>query len=62
MNEHTDDIVLEARAITKRYPGTLALDRVDLPRPSQSGECADRRERRRQVHADAHSCRSRDGR
>ena len=30
MNERTDDIVLEARAISKRYPGTLALDRVDF--------------------------------
>ena len=30
MNEHTDNIVLEARAVSKRYPGTLALDRVDF--------------------------------
>lgn len=28
MNESTDQIVLEARNITKRYPGTLALDGV----------------------------------
>jgi len=30
MNEAADEIVLEARAITKRYPGTLALDGVTL--------------------------------
>ena len=30
MNEHIDNIVLEARAVSKRYPGTLALDRVDF--------------------------------
>ncbi len=30
MNEKTSDIILEARAITKRYPGTLALDAVDF--------------------------------
>ncbi|MGB7549168.1 MAG: ATP-binding cassette domain-containing protein [Terracidiphilus sp.] len=30
MNEAGDEIVLEARAITKLYPGTLALDRVTL--------------------------------
>ena len=30
MSELASEIVLEARAITKRYPGTLALDRVTL--------------------------------
>lgn len=30
MSETCDDVVLEARAITKRYPGTLALDGVDF--------------------------------
>jgi erythritol transport system ATP-binding protein len=30
MNQPADDIILEARAITKRYPGTLALDGVTL--------------------------------
>lgn len=30
MTELAGEIVLEARAITKRYPGTLALDRVTL--------------------------------
>jgi erythritol transport system ATP-binding protein len=30
VNDPADAIVLEARAVTKRYPGTLALDRVTL--------------------------------
>jgi erythritol transport system ATP-binding protein len=30
MNEVADDVILEARAITRRYPGTLALDAVSL--------------------------------
>ena len=30
MNEHRQEIVLEARAVSKRYPGTLALDRVSF--------------------------------
>jgi erythritol transport system ATP-binding protein len=30
MNEVAEDVILEARAITKRYPGTLALDAVTL--------------------------------
>jgi erythritol transport system ATP-binding protein len=30
MNEVGEDVILEARAITKRYPGTLALDAVTL--------------------------------
>jgi erythritol transport system ATP-binding protein len=30
MNEVSEDVILEARAITKRYPGTLALDAVTL--------------------------------
>jgi len=30
MNEAADKIILEARAISKRYPGTLALDEVTL--------------------------------
>ncbi len=30
MNDSANPIVLEARAVTKRYPGTLALDRVSL--------------------------------
>jgi ABC-type sugar transport system ATPase subunit len=28
MNEVAQEIILEARAVTKRYPGTLALDGV----------------------------------
>jgi erythritol transport system ATP-binding protein len=30
MNEVAEDVILEARAITRRYPGTLALDAVTL--------------------------------
>ncbi len=30
MNEVAQDVILEARIITKRYPGTLALDAVTL--------------------------------
>jgi|HubBroStandDraft_6_1064221.scaffolds.fasta_scaffold29740_4 erythritol transport system ATP-binding protein len=30
MNEVAEDVILEARAITKRYPGTLALDAVTM--------------------------------
>jgi erythritol transport system ATP-binding protein len=30
MNEVPEDVILEARAITRRYPGTLALDAVTL--------------------------------
>ncbi len=30
MNEAANEIILEARAVTKRYPGTLALDGVTL--------------------------------
>ena len=30
MSELAGEIILEARSVTKRYPGTLALDRVTL--------------------------------
>ena len=60
MSNAADQIVLEARGISKRYPGTLApmASRCD---PSTSGQRIDRRKRRREVDADADPRGSGDG-
>ena len=45
--------------ISKTYPGVVALDHVDLVGVARRGDRADRRERRRQIDADARARRRR---
>ena len=49
------DAALEVKALTKRFPGVLALDDVSLDAAARRGPRTGRPERRRQVHAHQHS-------
>ena len=51
-------VVLEMQHITKRFPGIVANDDVELRPPRGRGPRAARRERRRQVDADEHPLRA----
>ena len=46
-----DEIILSARQVTKIYPGTVALNRVDFDAPQQ-GERVGRRKWRGKIDAD----------